>query len=193
MDIQGKTVLILGGWGLVGSAICRKFMEENPRRMVIASLRKEEALEAVAALRKEYPKAGSDFFVPWWGNIFAREALKELSREQILGDEKRRRMFIADILDELNEPLLERSSLYRLLQKYRPEIVVDAINSATAIAYQDLSRSHVPFSSSWRQRGRPQIRTHRWESTTWLQPPSASSAHSTSRNSSATPSSYTGR
>jgi hypothetical protein len=138
MDIQGKTVLILGGWGLVGSAICRKFMEENPRRMVIASLRKEEALEAVAALRKEYPKAGSDFFVPWWGNIFARESLKELSREQILGDEKRRRMFIADILDELNEPLLERSSLYRLLQKYRPEIVVDAINSATAIAYQDL-------------------------------------------------------
>jgi hypothetical protein len=138
MDIEGKTVLVLGGWGLVGSAICRKFMEEHPRRMVVASLRKEEALEAVEALRKEYPKAGKGFFVPWWGNIFAREALKELSREEILSDEKRRAMFIADMLDELNEPLLKRSSLYRLLQKYKPEIVVDSINSATAIAYQDL-------------------------------------------------------
>ncbi len=138
MDIEGKTVLVLGGWGLVGSAICRKFMEENPRRMVVASLRKEEALEAVEALRKDYPKAGRDFFVPWWGNIFAREALKELSREEILGDEMRRAMFIADMLDELSEPLLRRSSLYRLLQKYKPDIVVDSINSATAIAYQDL-------------------------------------------------------
>jgi hypothetical protein len=138
MYIEDKTVLVLGGWGLVGSAICRKFMEENPRRIVVASLRKEEALEAVESLRKEYPKVGRDFFVPWWGNIFAREALKDLSREEILGDEKRRAMFIADMLDELSEPLLKRSSLYRLLQKYKPEIVVDAINSATAIAYQDL-------------------------------------------------------
>ncbi len=138
MDIEGKTVLVLGGWGLVGSAICRKFMEENPRRMVVTSLRKEEALEAVASLRREYPKAGRNFFVPWWGNIFAREALKELSREEILGDEKRRAMFIADMLDELSEPLLKRSSLYRLIQRYKPDIVVDSINSATAIAYQDL-------------------------------------------------------
>jgi hypothetical protein len=138
MDIEGKTVLVLGGWGLVGSAICRKFMEENPRRMVVTSLRKEEALEAVASLRGEYPKAGRNFFVPWWGNIFAREALKELSREEILGDEKRRAMFVADMLDELSEPLLKRSSLYRLIQRYKPDIVVDSINSATAIAYQDL-------------------------------------------------------
>ena len=29
MDIQNKTILVLGGWGLVGSAVCRKFMEEH--------------------------------------------------------------------------------------------------------------------------------------------------------------------
>ncbi len=67
MDIQGKTVLVLGGWGLVGSAICRKFMEEKPRRIVVTSLYKSEALEAVEALRKDFPKAGREFFVPWWG------------------------------------------------------------------------------------------------------------------------------
>jgi len=138
MDIREKTVLVIGGWGLVGSAICRKFMEENPRRMIITSLRKEEALEAVRGLRKDYPRAGRDFFVPWWGNIFAREELKDMSRDEILANSKYRAMFIEDMVEELTEALLRRSSLYRLIQNYRPEIVVDAVNSATAIAYQDI-------------------------------------------------------
>ncbi len=138
MDIKDKTVLVLGGWGLVGSAICRKFMEEKPRRLIVTSLRKEEALGAVRALRKDYPRAGKGFYVPWWGNIFAREELKDLGREEILTNEKYRAMFLEDAVDELTEPLLKRSSLYRLIQEYKPEIVVDAVNSATAIAYQDV-------------------------------------------------------
>ncbi len=138
MDIKGKTVLVIGGWGLVGSAICRKFMEERPGRMIVTSLRKEEALEAVRALRREYPRTGRDFFVPWWGNIFAREQLKDMSREEILASEKYRDMFIDDMVEELSGPVLQRSSLYRLMQAYRPEIVVDSVNSATAIAYQDI-------------------------------------------------------
>ncbi len=138
MDIKDKTVLVLGGWGLVGSAICRKFMEEKPSRMVVTSLRKEEALEAVRALRKDFPRAGKGFFVPWWGNIFAREELKDVSRDDILSNEKRRAMFIEDMVVELTESLLKRSSLYRLIQAYKPDIVVDSVNSATAIAYQDV-------------------------------------------------------
>lgn len=138
MDIKGKTILVLGGWGLVGSAICRKFMEERPGRMIVTSLRKEEAFDAVRSLRRDYPRAGKDFFVPWWGNIFAREELKDLPREEILRSEKFRAMVIEDMVEELTEPLLQRSSLYGLMQAYRPEIVVDSVNSATAIAYQDI-------------------------------------------------------
>ena len=138
MDIQGKTVLVIGGWGLVGSAICRRLMEEHPRRMVLTSLRKSEALEAAATLRKDYPSAGRDFFVPWWGNIFVREQLKDHEREAILSNEKCREMLIQDIVDELTGPVLRRSSLYRLIQKYKPAVVVDCVNSATGIAYQDI-------------------------------------------------------
>ncbi len=138
MDIKDKTVLVLGGWGLVGSAICRKFMEEKPKQMVVTSLRREEAIEAVRALRKDFPRAGKGFFVPWWGNIFARDELKDLSREEILADEGLRAMFLEDMVDELTESLLKRSSLYRLIQAYKPDIVVDSVNSATAIAYQDI-------------------------------------------------------
>ncbi len=138
MDIQGKTILVIGGWGLVGSAVCRKFMAEHPRRIVVTSLRKEEALEAVAALRHDFPDAGTKFFIPWWGNIFVRDQLKDLPRETIIGSATYRAMLIEDMLDELSGPVLKRSSLYRLLQKYRPDIVVDCVNSATGIAYQDI-------------------------------------------------------
>ncbi|MGA9117569.1 MAG: short-chain dehydrogenase [Bacteroidota bacterium] len=138
MDIAGKTVLVLGGWGLVGSAICRKLMEEKPRRMVVASLTARESREAVEAMRKEFPSAPRNFFIPWWGNIFVRSTLRNLTREAILTDPRRRAMLIDDVVEDLNDLVLRRSSLYQLMMQYRPDIVVDSINSATAIAYQNI-------------------------------------------------------
>jgi hypothetical protein len=141
MDIKDKTVLVIGGWGLVGSAVCRKFMEEHPRRMIVTSLTEREAREAVATLRKFYPEANPRMFVPWWGNIFVREELKDMPREKVLTNHKFRAMIIDDILDELSGPVLLRSSLYRLMQRFKPDIVVDCVNSATGIAYQDIFQS----------------------------------------------------
>ncbi len=141
MDIQGKTVLIIGGWGLVGSAVCRKFMEEHPRRLIVTSLTESEAREAVADLERLYPDAGKGFFVPWWGNIFVREELKDMPRDRVLASRKYRSMIIEDMLEELSGPVLERSTLYRLMQKFKPDIVVDCVNSATGIAYQDIFQS----------------------------------------------------
>lgn len=138
MDIQNKTVLVLGGWGLVGSAVCREMIPEKPKRIIVTSLLESEAKAAVETLRREYPKAGKDFFIPWWGNIFVRHTLKDTPRDVILQNERTRQMLIDDLLDELAIPVLERTSIYQLLQKFKPDIVVDCINSATAIAYQDL-------------------------------------------------------
>ena len=138
MDIQGKTVLVIGGWGLVGSAICRKMIEERPRRIIVTSLRREEADAAVGALRNDFSRYRPDFFIPWHGNIFVREELKDIPRGEILGKAKYRAMLIEDIVEELTRPILHRSSLYRLLMRYKPEVVVDCVNSATGIAYQDI-------------------------------------------------------
>ena len=138
MDIQGKTVLVIGGWGLVGSAICRRFMTERPKRMIVTFLTRAEAMEAVAGLSHDYPEAGKNFFIPWWGNIFVREQLKDMPREAVLSSQKYRTMIIEDIVEELSGPVLNRSSLYRLIQKYKPDVVVDCVNSATGIAYQDV-------------------------------------------------------
>ena len=141
MDIENKTVLVLGGWGLVGSAVCRQMMPEKPKRIIVASLLESEAREAVDALRKEFPKAGKSCFIPWWGNIFARHELKDTPRDEILRNEALRHMLLDDLLGELTLTVLERSSIYGLLNEHKPDIVVDSINSATAIAYQDLFHS----------------------------------------------------
>lgn len=138
MDIKHRTVLVLGGWGLVGSAVCRRLVEENPKQIIVTSLLKHEAEEAVRKLHQEYPKAGKNFFVPWWGNIFVRYELKDKHREEILSNETTCQMLIDDMLSELTEEVLHRSSIYQLISTYNPEIIIDCINSATAIAYQDL-------------------------------------------------------
>ncbi|HSB61252.1 MAG TPA: short-chain dehydrogenase, partial [Vicinamibacteria bacterium] len=67
MDIRGKSVLILGGYGLVGQAVARRLLPEAPRRLTLLSLRREEALEAVAGLQ---PERGAVDLVPAWGDVF---------------------------------------------------------------------------------------------------------------------------
>jgi len=38
MTVRGNTVLALGGWGLVGRAVCHELLQDNPKRMIICSL-----------------------------------------------------------------------------------------------------------------------------------------------------------
>ncbi len=138
MELHKKTVLVLGGWGLVGSAICRKVMEDTPKRIIVTSLLEWEARDAVAHLREEFPKSGRNTFVPWWGNIFLRHSLKDIGREEILRDPVKRGLLIDDLLDEFTADVLHRSTVFQLMNKFKPDIVIDCINSATGIAYQDI-------------------------------------------------------
>ncbi len=141
MDIKNKTVLVLGGAGLVGSAICRKLVEEGPKRIIVTALPRSEAEDAVKALRKDFPGKPASFFTPWWGNIFVRHEFKDMKREDILNDPSLRTKLIDDMLNELDEKALKQTTLYRLLSQHKPDIIIDGINSATAIAYQDIFQS----------------------------------------------------
>jgi len=138
MDIKNRSVLVLGGGGLVGLAVCRRLMGESPKRIIVTSLIKKEAEETIATLRGEFPRARKGLFVAWGGNIFVRHILKDARRDEIIDDPARRRMFIEDTLDELAEPVIRRSTIHRLLNSYKPDVIIDCINSATAIAYQDI-------------------------------------------------------
>jgi FlaA1/EpsC-like NDP-sugar epimerase len=70
MEIKGKKIMVLGGYGEVGFAVCRQLLREAPRELIITSLKKEEALEAVQKLRSEV--RGERKLTPVYGNLFVR-------------------------------------------------------------------------------------------------------------------------
>lgn len=138
MEIKNKSVLVLGGWGLVGMAICRKLLEDRPKEIIVCSLEKWQAEEACEVLRKE---AGNVTLTPIWGNVFVRQELKDKTRDEILNDPHNRNFLIHDVFSSLTDDILEQSFLFHIIKENRPEIVIDCVNSATALAYQDIYTS----------------------------------------------------
>lgn len=137
--------------------MCRELLPFGPKRLVVSSLRREEAESAVARLRED-PRAGRLEIVPAWGDILLRTEWQSAPpgqhpRTAVLADRSTRRRLAADILDELNEEILTSSLLYQLILgqatgaspgeakgKAGPpaDIVVDCVNTATAVAYQNI-------------------------------------------------------
>jgi hypothetical protein len=138
MEIRGSKILVLGGWGLVGSAICRQLMEHNPSQLIVSSLKESEALDAVKQLRSEYPESNPDMFIPKWGNIFTRNEWKDIDFREVLADDSKRKSHIKDIFYELSNDVVENSALYQLIKETKPDLVIDCINTATAIAYLNI-------------------------------------------------------
>ncbi len=138
MDIQNKTVLVLGAWGLVGNAVVRKLVLEKPKQIIITSLKQVEAEDEAKRLQAEFADLPSDYFIPWWGNIFVRNEFKDEDRLKLLEIPEKRKRMMKDTLEEMDEEILHSSAIYQLLTKYKPEIIIDCINSATGIAYQDI-------------------------------------------------------
>lgn len=138
MDIQGRTVLILGGSGLVGLAVARRLLRHEPRAVVVSSLTRAEAEGAVRELREEGVVPGGTVLSAEWGDVFLPERMKDRPREGVLGDAEARGLMLDDLYGELTAEVVERSALGSLVLRHRPEIIVDCINTATALAYQNV-------------------------------------------------------
>jgi len=139
MELHGRRVLILGGAGLVGTAVARAILRHDPSLLVVTSLLREEAERAAELLREE---AGGGVEVePRWGDLFVPEPFRERSRREILADPVARRILVDDLYGELTDEVFRRSALGSLLVATRPEIIVDCINTAGVLAYQDVFAS----------------------------------------------------
>lgn len=159
MDVQGKNALVLGGYGLVGMAVCRQLLPQRPARLVVASLRQWEAEAAAERLRQEAGDAPTAI-VPVWGDLLLRSEWQAAPegmhpRMVVLEDPEKRRRLAGDILDELNEDILTSSLLYQVILGAAPglgghpaQIIVDCVNTATAVAYQNV------FQTAGRLQGR---------------------------------------
>ena len=130
-----SSYLLFGGAGLVGMATARRIARElKPQRVVVASLSMEESEAAVAELRDEHPEVD---WVPEGGNLFVPSEFAYLSRGAILGDPARRDQMLETTFGPF-EDAYRANHLVRLILEHRPNAIVDCVNTATGISYQDI-------------------------------------------------------
>ncbi len=131
-----RCILVLGGAGLVGSQIVRTIARQmEPDRIIAASLFRGEVREFLHDVRKEFPKIE---FVGAWGDVFVRDEFSMERRLRLIQSRTRRDALYQDLLGSLEEAY-NRSALVQLIQQYKPDVIVDSINTATAISYQDVT------------------------------------------------------
>ncbi|RQV93332.1 short-chain dehydrogenase [bacterium] len=135
MNIKDSKVMVLGGWGLVGMAVCRRLLERGPSELIILSLKEQEAKSAIELLKKEYPDVT---MTAHWGDMFVRESLKDVPRAELLKDSKLRKQYIEDIFEKPTPDKLRSFFLSKLIIQHKPNVIVDCVNSATGLAYQDI-------------------------------------------------------
>jgi NAD(P)-dependent dehydrogenase (short-subunit alcohol dehydrogenase family) len=138
MDIENRTVLLLGGSGLVGVAVARALVPHRPRKIVLTALTRAEIDPAVEEFREE---ADGIEVAGEWGDMFWPESLKGRTRGDVLGDPEARTRMLDDLYGDLTDEVVHRSYFASLLDRHRPDLVVDCVNTATAFAYQNVFAS----------------------------------------------------
>lgn len=130
-----RCILVLGGSGLVGAQVVREAARQlEPERIVVASLFRGEVREFLHDVRREFPHIE---FVGAWGDLFVREAFKLERRRRLLQSQVRRDQLYQDLFGDL-EDAYGKSALVQLINQHKPDVIVDSINTATAISYQDV-------------------------------------------------------
>jgi NAD(P)-dependent dehydrogenase (short-subunit alcohol dehydrogenase family) len=145
--LEGSNILVLGGGGMVGEAVCTELARHDPARLAVAARRERKARRTVEQIRKQFP-ALKDKVVPVWGDVFLRadwQGLEGDVRARVMADSRKRSQLIADILDPLDADILQSSLLFKMIAGLSPrldgasaDIVIDCMNTATAVSYQDI-------------------------------------------------------
>ena len=133
--MSDKTILLLGGAGLVGAQVARQIAHDiQPEKIILASLYQREIREVMTPLEKEFPKIR---FIGVWGDVFVRADITDEKRAALLASPERRADLFDDLLGNL-DATYARSRLVQLILEHKPNVIVDTINTSTAISYQDV-------------------------------------------------------
>ena len=131
-----KDYLILGGAGLVGLQVCRHIVNRlEPTRIIVASLFEHEAEAAVAKLEAEFGNRVA--FVPASGNLFVPSDLARKTRAELRGDSELRNRLLSALYDDF-ESAYKQNHLAKMIKRHRPDVIVDCVNTATGLSYQDV-------------------------------------------------------
>ena len=115
------------GTGQIGRAILNKIVQSGPKKIVVHNLTENESALLCKKYSSIYPKIK---FISSYGNIFMPYDLKDLNNKNLYDESKN---IINYFYSEINQSILERSTIATLIKKYKPSLIVDAINTATVL------------------------------------------------------------
>ena len=139
--MNGETYLILGGGGMIGAQVVNQIARNlHPRAVIISSRELSEVEEIINHCRQEFPSVefagfGGDVFVRADWNVGDQE--QRPARSQLMESTASRAAMFDDVFHDF-EAAYARSQLAQLILKHKPNVVIDSINTATAISYQDV-------------------------------------------------------
>jgi hypothetical protein len=138
---KGESYLILGGGGMIGAQIVHRICRElHPRAVIVCSRELAEVQEIIDHSRTEFPDVD---FVGFGGDVFLRaewntdDENHRLNRSQLMESVESRAALFDDVFHDF-DAAYHRSQLARLILEHKPDVIVDSINTATAISYQDV-------------------------------------------------------
>lgn len=132
MEKGRKKVLVLGGTGLVGEEIVKR-LAQNHNKITIVSLGSLADKESFSNLKKQFPD-----IIYLTGNVFLPIKYKDKTFNELVESD----LFLEEYLNLLyKKPNPEEFFIYEVINKIEPDIVIDAINSATVLSYTKSSQT----------------------------------------------------
>lgn len=136
--LGNETFLLLGGGGMVGQQIAYEIARDlNPDRIIICALTQDQANDTIKKIKKDFPKVKCRAVA---GNVFVRHEWnpssggKPISPDELTKSEERREALFNDTLGKFEEAY-PHSELVWLIEEFAPKVIIDSINTATAISY----------------------------------------------------------
>ena len=120
--IKDSTVLVLGA-GQIGRAACVEIIKREPMILILHTLTKEETVESLDWIEGNFHEMGTKV-IPSFGNVLIADpdsGIKEIDYR----------------FNTFSKEICEASMLWKLIKEYHPDLIVDGINTATAIGYKD--------------------------------------------------------
>jgi hypothetical protein len=107
---------------------------------VICALFEHECTDVVEKLKAEFPNIKNITYE--YGNIFVRKSYALTDRREISANEK----IVTDLYDDVfdrskSDKEEDQNYMGYIIQKYKPDAVIDCVNTATGISYQDVKSS----------------------------------------------------
>src|SRR2546421_4242999 len=138
---MGERFMVLGGGGMIGRQVVAQIATQlKPDWIMICSRFQKEVREALEHFKRECPHV---HIFGFWGDLFLRaewntqEHRRQQSRAEFLKSPEHRAALYEDLFGDF-DAAYSRSQLVQLILEHKPDVVVDCINTATGISYQDV-------------------------------------------------------